>query len=85
MVQLYTGVDSLLTDVFPMKLASDMVGTFEDLIRKRGAPNKLRSDNSKEQTCKAVDEVLRMYEIGDFNSEPHQQHQNFAERRIQEN
>ena len=84
MVQLYTGVDSLLTDVFPMKLASDMVGTFEDLIRKRGAPNELASDNAKEQTCKAVDEVLRMYSIGDFQSEPHQQHQNFAERRIQE-
>ena len=84
MVQLYTGVDSLLTDVFPMKLASDMVGTFEDLIRKRGAPNQLASDNAKEQTCKAVDEVLRMYSIGDFQSEPHQQHQNRAERRIQE-
>jgi hypothetical protein len=35
MVQLYTGVHSLLTEIFPMKVASDMVGTLEDLIRKR--------------------------------------------------
>jgi hypothetical protein len=84
MVQLYTGVKSLLTEIFPMKLASDMVGTLEDLIRKHGAPNVLRSDNAKEQTCKAVDEVLRMYAIGDFQCEPHHQHQNPAERRIQE-
>ena len=84
MVQLYSGVSSLLTDIFPMKLASNMVGTLEDLIRKRGAPNNLRSDNAKEQVCKAVAEVLRMYSIQDFQCEPHHQHQNPAERRIQD-
>ena len=84
MAQLFTGVNSLVTDVFPMKQKSDMVGAFEDLIRKRGAPNLLGSDNAKEQTAKAVDVLLNMYHIGDFQSEPHYQHQNDAERRIQD-
>ena len=84
MAQLFTGVNSLVTDVFPMKQKSDMVGAFEDLIRKRGAPNLLGSDNAKEQTAKAVDVLLNMYHIGDFQSEPNYQHQNDAERRIQD-
>ena len=83
-VQLYCGVKSLLTDVFEMKTESAIVGTFEDLIRRRGAPNSLRSDNAKAQTCKAVAEVLRMYAIADYQCEPHYQHQNPAERRIQQ-
>ena len=82
--QLFTGIKSLVTDLFPLKSKSDMVGAFEDLIRRRGAPNALGSDNAKEQTAKAVDELLRMYHIGDFQCEPHYQHQNDAERRIQD-
>jgi hypothetical protein len=54
-----------------------MAGTLEDFIRFHGAPNALFSDNSKAQ-------IGHMYAIKDFQCAPHHQHQNPAERRIQE-
>ena len=42
------------------------------------------SDNAPEQCSKQVDEILRLYSINDMQCEPHHQHQNPAERRIQE-
>ena len=84
MLQLFSGCKSQLTAVFPMRNESDMAGTLEDFIRHYGAPNALFSDNAKAQISRAVQEILRMYAIHDFQCEPHHQHQNPAERRIQE-
>ena len=84
MLQLFCGCDSQLTAVYPMKTESDMSGSLEDFIREHGAPNALFSDNAKAQIGRAVQEILRMYAIKDFQCEPHHQHQNPAERRIQE-
>jgi hypothetical protein len=84
MLQLYCGCASQLTAVYPMKTETDMSGTLEDFIRQHGAPNALFSDNAKSQIGRAVQEILRMYAIKDFQCEPHHQHQNPAERRIQE-
>jgi hypothetical protein len=84
MVQLYCGTTSLITAIFPMKSESEMPGTLQDFIRKLGAPNGLFSDNAKVQIGKAVQTILRMYCIDDMQSEPHHQHQNPAERRIQD-
>ena len=84
MLQLYCGCDSQLTAVYPMKSESEMSNTLEDFIRQYGAPNGIFSDNAKAQVGRAVQEILRMYAIKDFQCEPHHQHQNPAERRIQE-
>jgi hypothetical protein len=84
MVQLYCGTTSQITAVFPMKNESEMPGTLQDFIRKLGAPNGLFSDNAKVQIGNAVKTILRMYCINDMQSEPHHQHQNPAERRIQD-
>jgi hypothetical protein len=84
MIQLFCGTTSLLTAGYPMKTGDEMAGTLEDFIRSFGAPNALFSDNAKNQIGKAVREILRMYAIKDFQCEPHHQHQNPAERRIQE-
>ena len=84
MVQLFCGCTSLLTAVYSMSSETQISGALEDFIRHHGAPNALFSDNAKAQTGKAVQEILRMYAIKDFQCEPHHQHQNFAERRIQE-
>ena len=84
MVQLYCGTTSLITAIFPMKTESEMPGTLLDFIRKLGAPNGLFSDNAKVQIGKTVQSILRMYCIDDMQSEPHHQHQNPAERRIQD-
>ncbi|KAI2503064.1 hypothetical protein MHU86_11412 [Fragilaria crotonensis] len=61
-----------------------MYHTLEDFIRQEGAPDALLSDNAKAQIGKNVQQILRMYRIADFQCEPHYQHQNYAERRIQE-
>ena len=84
MLQLYCGCKSLLTAGYSMKTGDEMASTFENFIRQHGAPNALFSDNAKAQIGRAVHEILRMYAIKDFQCEPHHQHQNSAERRIQE-
>ncbi len=71
MVQLFTGIKSLITAIFPMKTESEMPGTLLDFIRKFGAPNGLFSDNAKVQIGKTVQTILRMYAIDDLQSEPH--------------
>jgi hypothetical protein len=82
MAQLYVGKDSSKTVVYPMHNESEMATTLEDLIRRHGAPNGLFSDNARAQCGKRVLDILRLYTIKDFQCEPHQQHQNFAERKI---
>jgi hypothetical protein len=84
MVQVYCGKDSQLTRGYPMTSEHDMYHTLEDFIRQEGAPDALLSDNAKAQIGKNVQQILRMYRIADFQCEPHYQHQNYAERRIQE-
>jgi hypothetical protein len=84
MLQLYCGCKSILTAVYPMRSEYNIAETLEDFIRHYGTPNALFSDNSKAQTGRAVQEILRMYAIKDFQCEPHHQHQNYAKRRIQE-
>ena len=84
MVQLFCGVTSLLTAVYAMSSESQMPGTFEDFIRRYGAPKGLFSDNAKVQIGSAVKAILRLYAIADFQCEPHYQNQNPAERRIQD-
>jgi hypothetical protein len=77
-------MSSLITAIYPMRREGKLSGTLEYFIRQYGAPNFLFSDNAKSQIGNAVREILRMYAIKDFQCEPHHQHQNFAERRIQE-
>ena len=84
MLQLYVGLDSKYLAGYPMVEESQMAGTAEDLIRDVGAPLGLFSDNAKTQTGKAIQKLLRMYAIKDAQSEPHYQHQNPAERAIQD-
>ena len=84
MVQLYTGVKTQFTKAYPMSSEKQMPGTFEDFIRQVGAPNSLFSDNAKVQIGAKVHDLLRMYRISNFQCEPEHQHQNPAERKIQE-
>jgi hypothetical protein len=84
MLQLYCGCTSHLIAVYPMKTDHEMANTLEDFIRRYGAPNVLFSDNARAQIGRTVREILRMYAIKDFQCKPHHQHQNFAERQIQE-
>ena len=66
-----------------MKHDKEFVNTLEENIRKRGAMDKLVSDRAPVEISKRVHDILRALFIDDWQSEPHCQHQNPAERRIQ--
>ena len=79
--QLYVGRETLVTDVYGIKTEKQFVNTLEDNIRKRGAMDKLISDRAQVEISGRVLDILRSYVIDSWQSEPHYQHQNFAERR----
>ena len=84
MVQLYVGRKSQVTEIFPMSTESEMHKTLSQFISLHGAPDCLFSDNAKAQIGNNVQDILRHYHIKQKTSEPHQQNQNYAERRIQD-
>jgi len=82
--QLYVGKEITFTEIYGMKTENQMPQTLQDFIRQWGAPSGLMSDSAKLETSKQIKDILRMYAIKDMQSEPNHQHQNYAERRIQE-
>ena len=80
---LFVGTDTLVTDIYGVKNDNQFVNTLEDNIRQRGAPNKLISDRALVEISNKVLDILRTLFISAWQSEPKQQHQNPAERRIQ--
>ena len=81
--QFFVGTSTMFNDVYGMKTDSQFVNTLEDHIRERGAMSKLISDCAQVELSKRVMDVLRALCISNWQSEPHQQHQNPAERRFQ--
>lgn len=80
---IFVGVDTQVTDVYGIKTDRQFVNTLEDNIRERGAPNKLISDRAQVEISNKVLGILRALVINSWQSEPHQQQQNHAERRYQ--
>lgn len=81
MAQLFVGRESLVTDVYGMKTSKQFANTLQDVIRQRGAMDKLLSDRAQVEVSNRVLDILRAYSISDWQSEPYHQHQNFAENR----
>ena len=79
--QIFVGRKSLVIDVYGMSNDAEFVNTLEDVIRKRGAMDKLISDSATVEISERVKEILRALIIDDWQSEPNYQHQNFAEHR----
>jgi hypothetical protein len=80
---LFVGTTTQVTDVYGIKTERQFVNTLEDNIIQRGAPNKLISDRAQVLISNKVQDILRTLFIGNWQSEPHQQQQNPAERRYQ--
>jgi hypothetical protein len=78
--QIFVGTKSLVTDVHGMKSPAQFPGVLTDEIIIRGAHTKLISDSTRVEISKEVRSILRTYGISSWQSEPHQQHQNPAER-----
>ena len=81
--QIFVGRNTFLVDVYPMRTEADFVYALQDNIRHRGAMSKLASDMAQVEISERVKDVLRMYHIDDYQSEPYHEHQNPAERRYQ--
>ena len=81
MAQIFVGRKSLVIDIFGMASSKEFVNTLEDVIRKRGAMDKLISDSAQVEISNRVKDILRALIIDAWQSEPHYQHQNFAENR----
>jgi hypothetical protein len=82
--QLFVGLTSTVCDVYPLKTKKAFVNNLQDVIRRRGAPSKLSSDRAQVEISGRVKDILRSLIIGDWQSEPHQQHQNPAECKYQD-
>jgi hypothetical protein len=81
--QLFVGTKTHTADVYPIKSDKQFVNTLLDNIAQRGAPTKLISDRAQVEISERVKHVLRPLHISTWQSEPHQQHQNPAERQYQ--
>ena len=84
LVQIYDGLDSELLSTYPMASESSLPDTLCEFIHEYGAMAGLKSDNDKSETSFAMKDIFRMYLIKDKQSEPHYQHQNPIDRRIQD-
>jgi Reverse transcriptase (RNA-dependent DNA polymerase) len=79
--QIFIGRTSLVADVYGIKTDKEFVNTLEDNIRERGAMDKLISDCARAETSTRIKDILRALVIADWQSEPYQENQNFAENR----
>jgi hypothetical protein len=78
--QFFVGRKTLVCDVYPLKSDKEFINTLEDVIHKRAAMAKLISDSAQVEISNHMKDLLRALIIYDWQSEPHQQQQNFAER-----
>jgi hypothetical protein len=78
---IFVGTNTQVTDFYGIKTDKQFVNTLEDNIIQHGAPLRLLSDRGQSIVSNKVAEILRTFCIGNWQSEPHQQHQNPAERR----
>jgi hypothetical protein len=69
--------------VYGIKTDKQFINTLEHNITNQGAPHKLLSDSAQVLICNKVQDILRTHYIKSWQSEPHQQQQNPAERRYQ--
>jgi len=81
--QLFVGRVTNVTDIYALKSGKQFVNSLQDNIRQRGAMDRLLSDRAQVEIGSRVVDILRAYAIGDWQSEPYHQHQNYAENRYQ--
>ena len=84
MLQLYGGADTHFLAGYPLSSEASMPETLEVFIHDHGAMKGLMSDNAKSEVSCVVKNIQHLYMIKDCQSEPHYQHQNPIECRIQD-
>ena len=82
--QVFVGATSGYTYVVPMKGKGYAFDALKSFISDVGAPAFLLTDNAYEEVRGEWEEICKTYCISQIATEPHYQHQNKAERRIQD-
>jgi hypothetical protein len=78
------GTETLVTDIYGMKTEKKFVNTLEDNIHERGAMSQLLSNRAQVESSARFVGILRALHIGQWQSEPHDQHhQNPCNQRYQ--
>jgi hypothetical protein len=80
---IFVGTSTKVTDVHGIKKDNQFANDLEDNIIQRGAPYHLLSDRGQAIISTKGEDILRNFSIDNWQSEPHQHHQNPAERRYQ--
>ena len=81
MAQFFIGRKSDFRSIYPCgKSNKDVHRALADEIRKRGAMTVLVSDRARAEIGLKILDLLRMYAIDGWQSEPHNKNQNYAER-----
>ena len=81
--QFYVGLTTHICNAYGIKSEKQFVNTLKDIIRERGAPNKLVSDSAQVEIRKRIKDILRTLVIEDWQSTPHEHQQNPAEQQYQ--
>jgi hypothetical protein len=74
--QIFGGTETLVTDLYGMKNKKQFVNTLEDNIHERGAMSRLLSDRAQVEISARIVGILPALHVGQWQSGPHQQHQN---------
>ena len=79
--QIFAGINSKFCLAIGMNTDSQFVHALQDTIRKYGAMNQLVTDGVEALISQKMQDVLQHLWIKNWNTKPHYQHQNVAERR----
>ena len=82
--QLFAGRTTNHMSIHGCDTDADYADCLQDVMRRYGAIDKITSDCAQAEISNRVRDILRVYGIKDWQSEPHHQHQNYAERAYQE-
>ena len=75
----FVGKEFLVSDINGMRSGKQFVNSLVDNICRCSATDKLISDSAKNENSHKVKDILRAYNISDWQSEPYHQNQNPAE------
>ena len=82
--QFFVGMTTKVCDIIGVKTDGEFINALEEVIRVRGAMDTIVTDRAKEEISAKVRKLLGHLCIGDWQSDPKSQHQNFSERRYQD-
>ena len=77
--QRFVWKEFLVSNIYPMRCGKQFVNTLEESIFRRSAMDKFINDSTKTEVSQKVQDILRAYNISDWQSEPHHQNRYPAE------